>query len=427
MRSYSLTYERWCARDGLMQQTARAIDDLNLGENLTARNRNVLFPNAPLLRFAEGFDALTYAFYSAEQNTPHEAAGYLLCTMVQLGGLIYTAIVVGIALIMLSFFTCFNWVFGVFYDTARVVGAAGGNARKRGNYIAAGVSRRARNSVLSRKGRKRFIADQNRKANVRRGLDERGFKKDADGNLVDGLSKWERRRNDYRETRLARYEAGKDRGAVGLVGGGLTAAGRVTKRYTAFEQAVAANTSKGARIAGGALRAQVATLARRRARVDPTVGPPPVGPPPVGATSATSAAPMAVLANALPPQAMAVAISARRRAQAATGTWMRGLMSVHRAVVGERPTPKRADARGGGYEQTTTSSSSERGSGSDSDHSDHSDRDDPDEHDVYAPLSADDLRVLEVMIEFVEAGALDPFDHAAVIEAAEMAGEMLGV
>lgn len=337
---------------------------------------------------------------------------------------------------MLSFFTCFNWIFGVFYDTARVVGAAGGNARKRGSYIAAGVRRRAGNSVLSRKGRKRFIVDQNRKANVRRGLDERGFKKDADGNLVDGLSKWERRRNDYRETRLARYEAGKDRGAVGLVGGGLTSAGRVTKRYTAFEQAVAANTSKGAKVVGGALRAQVATLARRRARVDPTVGPPPADPPPamgaMGATSATgarTAAPMAVLANALPPQAMAVAVSARRRAQAATGTWMRGLQSVHRAVVGERPTPKRAGA-GGGYEQTTTSSSSERGSGSDSDRSDHSDRDEPDEPDedgVYAPLSADDLRVLEVMIEFVEAGALDPFDHVAVIEAAEMAGEMLGV
>ena len=75
MRSYELTYERWCARDGLMQQTARAIDDLGLGENLTARNRNVLFPNAPLLRAAEGLDALTYAFYSSEQNTPHEAAG----------------------------------------------------------------------------------------------------------------------------------------------------------------------------------------------------------------------------------------------------------------------------------------------------------------------------------------------------------------
>lgn len=85
VRSYSLTYERWCARDGLMQQTARAIDDVgeavSIG-NITARNRNVLIPNAPLLRAAEGLDALTYAFYSSEQNTPHEAAGYLLCAMV---------------------------------------------------------------------------------------------------------------------------------------------------------------------------------------------------------------------------------------------------------------------------------------------------------------------------------------------------------
>ena len=81
----SLTYERWCARDGLMQQTARAIDDVgeavSIG-NISARNRNVLIPNAPLLRAAEGLDALTYAFYSSEQNTPHEAAGYLLCAMV---------------------------------------------------------------------------------------------------------------------------------------------------------------------------------------------------------------------------------------------------------------------------------------------------------------------------------------------------------
>ena len=86
VRSYSLTYERWCARDGLMQQTARAIDDVgeavSIG-NISARNRNVLIPNAPLLRAAEGLDALTYAFYSSEQNTPHEAAGYLLCAMVR--------------------------------------------------------------------------------------------------------------------------------------------------------------------------------------------------------------------------------------------------------------------------------------------------------------------------------------------------------
>ena len=83
---YSLTYDRWCMRDGLMQRTARTIDDVGF-LNQTARSKEAFFPNAPLLRGAEGLDAITNALYSSEAKTNVESAGYLLCAIVRLPSL----------------------------------------------------------------------------------------------------------------------------------------------------------------------------------------------------------------------------------------------------------------------------------------------------------------------------------------------------
>jgi len=343
-----------------------------------------------------------------------------------MGGLIYTVVVVGLALLMLSFFTIFNWIFGIFYDTGRALTATAGNTRKATQYRAAQVGRVYRNSVVSRTGRKRFIVSQNRKANVRRGLDERGFKKDAGGNVVDGLGKWARKRNDYRERRLERYEAGKDRGLAGNLPetiGGVRVADRVNalqtgaarRQLAAWDAAAAAAVGRGASLAadktGGFLRAQVGKLARSRARVAPAPPPPP--PPTMAAT------PIDVR---LPPQAMAVALSARRRVAAATGTWMRevqgGLLSVHSLVTGTPRARVDPHANASEYVATTTSSSgSEAGS----------DVDDDNDDDAHADLTPLDLRVLEMMIEFVEAGELALTDHAAAVDALEVAWEMLGL
>ena len=70
------------------------------------------------------------------------------------------------------------------------------------------------------------------------------------------------------------------------------------------------------------------------------------------------------------------------------------------------------------YVATTTSSSGSE------DGSDVGDDNDDDEHADLTPL---DLRVLEVMIEFVEAGELALTDHGAAVDALEVAWEMLGL
>lgn len=347
-----------------------------------------------------------------------------------MGGLIYTVVVVGLALLMLSFFTIFNWIFGIFYDTGRALTATAGNARKATKYRAAQAGRVYRNSVVSRTGRKRFVVSQTRKANVRRGLDERGFKKGADGTLVDGLGKWARKRTDYRERRLERYEAGKDRGLAGNLPetiGGVRVADRVNalqtgtarRQLAAWDAAAAAAVGRGASLAadktGGFLRAQVGKLARSRARVAPAAPAAPKAPPPPPTMAATP------VDARLPPQAMAVALSARRRVAAATGTWMRevqgGLLSVHSLVTGTPRARVNPHANAFEYVATTTSSSgSEAGSDGDDD-----DGDEP------ADLTPLDLRVLEVMIEFVEAGELALTDHEAAVDALEVAWEMLGL
>lgn len=75
---YGLTYENWCTRDGVMQETARTID--SLGFNATSED--VLLPNALLLRSAEAVDSVLNAALSGQQATSTASAGYILCSIV---------------------------------------------------------------------------------------------------------------------------------------------------------------------------------------------------------------------------------------------------------------------------------------------------------------------------------------------------------
>ena len=96
-----------------------------------------------------------------------------------------------------------------------------------------------------------------------------------------------------------------------------------------------------------------------------------------------------------------------------------GLLSVHSLVTGTPRARVDPHANASEYVATTTSSSGSE-AGSDVGDGDHDD----DEHADLTPL---DLRVLEVMIEFVEAGELALTDHEAAVDALEVAREMLGL
>lgn len=77
LRSYSLSYENFCTRNGAMQETAQTID--GLGFNATSDDP--LLPNALLLRGAEAVDAVLNAALSGQQASATTSAGYILCSI----------------------------------------------------------------------------------------------------------------------------------------------------------------------------------------------------------------------------------------------------------------------------------------------------------------------------------------------------------
>ena len=298
-----------------------------------------------------------------------------------MGGLIYTVIVVGLALLMLSFFTVFNWLFGVFYDTGRAVAATGRNTVTTARFVNKEAGRRLNKTALTRKGRYRRAATKSRKRNIARGLDQFGF--DKDGN--DGLTRYQRLVTDRYERRYQRYEAGKDRGLLGqignLAGGGGANARSARKRAAVFSAEVgkAGLTLNKAEVADAGRKLReglykdlkkerdgwkqtpdgyvpkrqlgVERLARgtfnpanqfrnardtyRGERLDRQRK---------AERAQQSAQPAEqTLQQRLPPQAMAVLL--RRRAAATTGSWLRSareaLLDAHSVITG---TPRRACA-----------------------------------------------------------------------------------
>ena len=74
----SLTYEKWCTRDGVLQATAREIDAFGYD----ARSVDPFLPNAAILRSAEAVDAVLNAARSgAEAESSTASAGYILCSI----------------------------------------------------------------------------------------------------------------------------------------------------------------------------------------------------------------------------------------------------------------------------------------------------------------------------------------------------------
>ena len=123
---YGLTYEKFCTHDGAMQTTARWID--SLGFNATSTDP--FLPNAAILRGAEAIDAVANAARSGvSAESPTESAGFILCTIVELGGIIYITWLVVIAIILLAFLPVVNFCFNLCFDTTTLLASKASSGR----------------------------------------------------------------------------------------------------------------------------------------------------------------------------------------------------------------------------------------------------------------------------------------------------------
>jgi len=117
---YNLTYAHHCLKDGAAHTVARSLDDAGFD----ARAEDALFPNAPILRAAEAGDAIANAALSGVQSSNMASAGLILCSICEMGGLIYTLFVVVIATFLLAFLPVVNFCFQCCFDTAVATGKA---------------------------------------------------------------------------------------------------------------------------------------------------------------------------------------------------------------------------------------------------------------------------------------------------------------
>ncbi len=108
-----------------MQAAAREIDAFGYDP----RTEDPIIPNAGILRGAEAIDAVLNAARSGEvDKTENESAGLILCSITQLGGVLYVLFVLVIATVLLSFLPVVNFFFMLCFDTASAgVAIAAGN------------------------------------------------------------------------------------------------------------------------------------------------------------------------------------------------------------------------------------------------------------------------------------------------------------
>jgi len=99
------------ADDGAAQHAARALEEF--GINATD---NSIPGKAAVLRTGEAIDAVNSAIHSANAEIPLESAGYLMCSIVQLGGILYGTLVVVGALVLLSLYPLCNCCGRFFFD-----------------------------------------------------------------------------------------------------------------------------------------------------------------------------------------------------------------------------------------------------------------------------------------------------------------------
>ena len=116
---YALNYMDYCAGDNsAMQQTADVLEALGIDP----RSENPLLPNAALLRSAEAVDAVLNAASSGQSDVPNAMnAGRILCSICQLGGLIYFSLLGIIVLVLINLLPAVNFVAQLLFDGCVVV------------------------------------------------------------------------------------------------------------------------------------------------------------------------------------------------------------------------------------------------------------------------------------------------------------------
>ena len=98
-----------------MQAAAREIDAFGYDP----RTEDPIIPNAAILRGAEAVDAVLNAARSGDAaESENESAGHILCSITQLGGVLYVLFVLVIATVLLSFLPLVNFFFMLCFDTA---------------------------------------------------------------------------------------------------------------------------------------------------------------------------------------------------------------------------------------------------------------------------------------------------------------------
>ena len=111
---YTLNYHDYChGRGSATQVTADSIEALGIDP----RSDDVLAPSAAILRSAEAVDSILNAATSGSPDVPNAMnAGRILCSICQLGGLIYFTLMGLIVLILINFLPLINFTFQLLFD-----------------------------------------------------------------------------------------------------------------------------------------------------------------------------------------------------------------------------------------------------------------------------------------------------------------------
>lgn len=119
VRYRDVSYAKYCSDDGASQHVARQLE--SFGINATDDS---VPGKATVLRVGEAVDAVNSGIHSAQAEIPLESAGYLVCSIVQLGGVLYTTLLVVGVLVLLALFPIFNCCGRLLFDLLTFAGAS---------------------------------------------------------------------------------------------------------------------------------------------------------------------------------------------------------------------------------------------------------------------------------------------------------------
>lgn len=134
----ALTYQELCTKDGALQTTADLLDGLGFN----APDDNPFSPNAAILRTAEAVDSVRNSARSGFAATRRESGGMILCSMVQMGGIIYVAFILIIVFVLISCLPLCNLVTRTLFDltvAACTASTSGGGVKKAGKGLAGAI------------------------------------------------------------------------------------------------------------------------------------------------------------------------------------------------------------------------------------------------------------------------------------------------